>query len=403
MGYCNKKPSGFSLVELAVILAITGLFVATALQSYRTYVHNKAENVTALNRNTVAAALARYVYTHQSLPCPADPSLTPEDPNAGKQNCLDANVAMQNTIPYCSGAVCREYGYRDTSGNFVHNGFLIGAVPYVALGITLPDTLDGWGNKMTYAVTESMTKSGQYIPDKGVLNVEQYNSLFNDIEKLYSPDCTNVLGCWDLVVFSAGPDRKGAYNYEGKQTVSCTPSPYSGTGLPPNVDHGDAQGYDSENCDMDPTFVMPYSLYNPTKGATHYDDPFMIDQLTIQSDNWVLQGASHYMNNKSGGKVGVGTVSPQHMLDVAGNIRVKGNVYSDSYCNPSSGDCFNPKIFAGTTGITCNSGMMTGVKNSLPQCAYYMDPSMISTGTCPTAGTYLRGYNADGTPDCQPN
>jgi len=378
-----QAEAGFSLIELAIIVGIIGLMVASSMQTYLQYKHTKEVSDTSFHRDNVVAAMERFVYANQRLPCPADPTLTPNDPKAGQENCLTSD----SSVNYCEGGVCRRKGYRDTSTPLdgVKENLIIGTVPYMTLGIGLKDAMDGWGNKMGYAVTQELTEAGKYDLSKGVINIQQYiptlGALSPVFNNTYCPG--NKVGCFSIALWSAGPDRKGAYNYYGTLQQPCT----AGT------------GYDVDNCNSDNTFVLTDGLYSNVKGPTHYDDPFVIDQLSIESDKWAMASAG-VMNNKTNGNVGIGTQSPAFPLDVGGNMLLE-NYYSDQYCNSdtSSHYCFDPGIIGGI-GINCNGGVMTGVASSKMKCADLLDMTSISPATC-GSGMYMKGIDASGNAICQ--
>src|SRR5690606_18273347 len=79
------------------------------------------------------------------------------------ENCLTASTANG----YCENGLCRTPGMRAGSS------ILLGTVPYAALGLSIKDAHDGWGNKITYAVTEVLTQTSTFNDQLGTIGLLQ--------------------------------------------------------------------------------------------------------------------------------------------------------------------------------------------------------------------------------------
>jgi prepilin-type N-terminal cleavage/methylation domain-containing protein len=131
----NKAKAGFTLLELAISLAVIGILISGALVSTEQLI--KAENIRETQRKTdfVMNALSAYVQTHYRLPCPADPGAPAAQ--AGREinggNCLqsgtNANMYWQTT----------------------------GIVPWKELGIPQSMVVDGWKRYITYKPAPNLT------------------------------------------------------------------------------------------------------------------------------------------------------------------------------------------------------------------------------------------------------
>jgi prepilin-type N-terminal cleavage/methylation domain-containing protein len=118
----KKTSLGYTLIEMAIVLAIIGILVGTFLKYMNTYQDAKAIRVTQERQQKIANALSDYASSYGRLPCPSVPGMVPE----GK-----------------SRAACLTVTSR------------AGTVPYLELGLTEQDATDGYDSLMTYAVSNA--------------------------------------------------------------------------------------------------------------------------------------------------------------------------------------------------------------------------------------------------------
>lgn len=168
----SKRTAGFSLIELAIMMTIVGLFVATAAQTYNLYTKRTAMNSTLEKKNNIEIALGKFMSTNGRLPCPADPALPVGHVNAGRENCRPNNVAYPTLACNATNSLCRIEGARSfvfpaagttvlgtVPANTGPERVLRGAIPYATLGLAPREAYDGWGSMFTYAVTEMLASS----------------------------------------------------------------------------------------------------------------------------------------------------------------------------------------------------------------------------------------------------
>lgn len=168
----SKKIGGFSLIELAIVMTIVGLFVATAAQTYRLYQEQTARGTNFDRKKTLEVALGRFMFLNGRLPCPADPALPIGHPDAGRENCRPNNVPYPALACNLAGSHCRIEGARSfvfpapgttvvgtVPPNSGPDRVLRGGIPYITLGLAPRDGYDAWGSMFTYAVTEMLASS----------------------------------------------------------------------------------------------------------------------------------------------------------------------------------------------------------------------------------------------------
>lgn len=124
MTLLRSRQTGFSLVELSIVLVIVSLLVGGLMITLSAQRENIAVAETKLKLDEIRDALLGYVAANGRLPCPAAPGTTGVE------------------APVGGGACARP---RD------------GLLPGITLGLTPTDqngyVLDGWGTPIRYAVT----------------------------------------------------------------------------------------------------------------------------------------------------------------------------------------------------------------------------------------------------------
>ncbi len=137
----ERMKRGFSLVEMAMVVAISGLMVGFLVQSSQnTNVNNECYAVTRAQLTTIRAAVDQFAHKNNRLPMPAARNIGVEDPNYGRE-ALAASIVQAAGVSF-------------------------GAVPFQALGLSPTFGSDCWGNKITYDVTTALTtsaSSGGYL------------------------------------------------------------------------------------------------------------------------------------------------------------------------------------------------------------------------------------------------
>jgi prepilin-type N-terminal cleavage/methylation domain-containing protein len=126
-----RRRSGFTLVEIAVVLVIIALISAVLFASLRSVVSSSKFKTTNQALQNADIALVNFVTIMRRLPCPADGSLPSGDPNFGKE------------LPSCPNPADQ----------------VNGVVPWSTLGIAQADIIDGFGSLITYRVAAPLVQA----------------------------------------------------------------------------------------------------------------------------------------------------------------------------------------------------------------------------------------------------
>lgn len=224
------KPSGFTLVETAMVMLILGLMLAGAVVAIKQWEVRRYMDEVDRRVGIINEALIDYVQVHSRFPCVASANIPRNDPEYGKStdcaaSAVGGTVSVQNP---------------DRGNRAVR----IGAVPVRELNISNEYIADPKGHLFTYAVTEVLV-TGTFDNSLGAIDIIDENGT-----SVLTPE-----GAGLYVVLSHGRDGRGAYYYDGASlTSTCTT----------------ALGMDQENCDNDYTFRA--AQYNTAVSSPDYFD-----------------------------------------------------------------------------------------------------------------------------------
>ncbi len=368
-----KKHHGFTLLELAIVIMISGFSMLAIAQFMKIYTVNLKHEKTIDHLRMTQDAIDEFFGLNGRYPCPANPTLLPGDPQYGLQQCRsDADLIANpdNCTGKRAGLFCPDPPTfsRDGDENGALDVVMIGIVPFRTLFGGVVETrylenyrLDGYSTYIAYAVTEHMTDRtrfgivNQANPTTGGIRVTDENQI-----SLTIPDNSA-----HYVVFSHGENRRAGYSSSGVQIGNCFVSIISG--IPPTLSPpapapigpsaaGSGIDVEIENCDNnDAIFVK--GIMSVANNDSYNDDILFFKSKGLTS-LWknslspnVPVGQS-YIYNTNLGYVGVGTTNPAKDFHIVGDLDVQNSAMSNSYCDGMSTDCLLPSAIGGI-GYKC--------------------------------------------------
>lgn len=138
----KKNISGFTLVEMAMVLMIIGLLLGGLIPTLSAQMESQRTNETRKQLDEIQQALIGYAIVNGRIPCPAQATLATGQPNAGVETTTGNTCACKNSDPTVADASVSKVACTDTS--------VTGVLPWVTLGIK---ETDAWERRYTYRVT----------------------------------------------------------------------------------------------------------------------------------------------------------------------------------------------------------------------------------------------------------
>jgi type II secretory pathway pseudopilin PulG len=408
----RPRREGFTLIELCIVTVISGLLFVSLFDLYSRYVLQQAIDNTEANIQASVSDISLFETNNSRYPFPADRTLSVNDPNYGLE--IDP-AAVGLTVNFCYstngapkltpagtngvGGVCMVPSLRDADGDGVNDPILIGAVPVntlrasVPLGTGINVVFDGWGSKLDYAVSVTLTSATTFKFTNGVITAH---------DEAGRPTA-GINDDAHYVVVSHGPDRVGAYSSGGQMASICN------FGVP-------GAGLDTENCSNNSTFIEAIGNSTAT-GASHYDDHIYFAKSGVAGIWGNLPGASD-MVNLNPGSVDMGTSAAPPSNDVTlnvadptggtnGIVQAENNTKAAQFCDKNNTNCFFTSAITGTgdlNNINCknnsgigspNSWVMSGISKGTGDCGAPQYTPPLPCQKCP-AGEWISGFQTDG-------
>ncbi|MDO8351098.1 MAG: type II secretion system protein [Gallionella sp.] len=198
-----NKYSGFTLVEMAIVLALIALILGTSLTVLSAQQDQRRIEETQTRLDEAHEALVGFAISHNRLPCPANPALAD-----------GVELAGEERLAIDTGAGCTA----DVGGT------IQGALPWVTLGLS---ETDAWGRRFTYRVT------ARYARDVNFFTLASDG----DIDIGTTAGGSDMANNMPAVIVSHGVNGLRAYLPSGSQMPAS----------------GDAD--ETENADVDTNFV----------------------------------------------------------------------------------------------------------------------------------------------------
>ncbi len=366
------RDQGFTLVEIAVVLLVSGFTMLVAANFVKQYTIDTQYERTLEHIEISQRAIEEFAGLNGFYPCPADPTLGPGDANYGVSLCRNyADVAFDpdNCTNVPLNISCTNAFSRDGDGNGANDVVMIGVLPFRTLADGVVDTpyrevhrLDGYGTLFTYAVTEHMANTNTHSlinpinPGTGSIKIEDENQI-----SLTVPDSSA-----HFVLFSHGENRRGGYTASGNMVDNCMVSAGGGPPPPPPAlpapgPSGGGIQVEIENCENnDAIFVKGIRSLGDND---NFNDDILVYTATGLNPLWRRSLASptgeSYIYNTNLGNVGVNTDIPTHRLHVVGDISAEDSFVSgdSEYCNQAESACLDPNALGGT-GSQCPANLV---------------------------------------------
>lgn len=364
----RKASSGYTLIELAIVMIVIGVLFVPAIAIYSLYMKEQRFRETSSALSNAYGAVGTFRSLYGRYPCPADPTIAPGQPGYGLEDCTLTPVVGNNAA-------------------LANPNVLIGALPYRQMNMAEADSIDGYGNRLTYAVTQALTDPGTFSVTLGGISVVDPDGN----SAVQPPDTAH------FVVLTHNERADGALTRFGTVVGVCP--------APPSPEN--------ENCNGDATFVS-----SPLRAD--FDD--MVAYMSDRSiDPWRYSTADQNdirLRDLTGMALGVPVgvpppvsatvdVEEKFMGDDGAQLFVEksdlpdtGRVMSDRICDENATNCFDPGLVGktfdamtdtpGVGNLMCPPGeFLVGIAGSAPIC----DTKVWFS--CP-AGKFVRGFNPTG-------
>lgn len=382
--------SGVTLIDMAVFLVVIGLLAVPLVKQIDLWQITQASNVTDQSISIVEKAISDFYYNNNRYPCPSDINLPRTDPNYGKEDVT---------------GICASTA---TSGGVKHGG-----VPFVDLLIPESASLDGYKNRLDYAVSDPLRE--EFDSDEGAITL-------NSMDMAPNRECRTTVNATSApltevyyVIVSHGPNGVGSVPRDGGDRSDC---PTLGSTR------------EAVNCTANTTaFLDEYCAASDIRGATLYDD-VVFERHAPHNRIWVNSAEPTSVKDivTKEPKVGINTNNPFPVtrsplgalvdpgpsgLDVVGNIRTEddgvvdpdgneGTVNADTMCDFNGANCFNPSDIGGAKPyMKCDEQPGTGMTGIIASRATCTNNTYNSGAarTCP-AGQSVTGFDSAGVAIC---
>lgn len=398
MSHLLKRIKGYTLIETAMVLVVAGMLIGTLASVYTLYIKDRDFKKTDSTVESVSSALLAYVNMYGRYPCPSQPNIGRGQPGHGMELCAPNNDIL-NPLPAAGN--CFEHGsaatalaegvcVEESTAPVTDKKILKGALPFKILNIPESETVDQYGYKLSYAVTNSMT-------NKDTFSLEPAKSgaiiLVDDNDNIITGGTNGA----HFYVFSSGKNGAGAYTRDGILSSTCPADP----------------AQENENCDtLIGDGLYRHALKSEQQGNGFFDDQgYYHARLNVQQ--WEYSDTnSDDITYKVPGKLVIGAPVAANLTN-ASKVEVKGAVYtdggvimSDQICDTSAGHadanpaCFTSEMIGGQVaegeGLLCPrddidgvGAYMVGIQNGRVICEDEIYTS------CP-GGTFIKEIRANG-------
>ncbi len=355
----QRENSGFTLVEVAISLLILGLILTPLVVLYNNYKVEEDVRTSYQNVAAVVSSLQEFRAQNGRYPCPSSLTAARNVATYGAENttaCSDGGVSLpDNTCSLVSG-LCAETAIPARTAQLaaipgpvgpIGNRVIVGGVPFRDLQMDESDTVDAYGGRLVYVITEVMTNRDTLNDEHGAIAVR------NEVGDSLSQNDGGIA----FAVISHGPTKMGAYNSAGQLFAACT----AGLNESQNCNAGFATGG---------AIAANSSIYISAPISTGAGGAFYDDQMIFFSQStdpyWQrIDGNMDDIEDLSPDTVNVGldasidtameVVSPGmvNAMRVYGTNANDGKIKTNLLCDENGENCFTPSDIGGTDMAAC--------------------------------------------------
>lgn len=191
----NITKSGFSLIEISLVIVIIAVLVGMAVFSTQSRMDAARTYMTKQRMQTIIDAIDRYVEQYGKLPCPYDIGVarTAGGYGVGDENdCINSGLIRISTDVY------------------------LGGVPFKTLGLDSQTAVDGWDMRFQYAVVGAYTSKVSFTDYADTSNSRNF-TVFN---KAGENTTSRVDAAYLLL--TTGPNGYGGYRDKNGNRASST-------------------------------------------------------------------------------------------------------------------------------------------------------------------------------------
>lgn len=254
----TRAAGGFTLTEMAVVLAIVGFLMFGAMMTLSAQMEQRNTEETMRRLNAAADAVLAFAIVNRRLPCPA--------------RYTSAASHSQGLESFCNAATGTCAGGETTTVQAHGNcsNFYSGFVPAATIGMQPVDSenflLDSWGNRLRYVIARDNTGCNTTPPANTRILTSQANL------KTYGVGCKpNDLDVCASSVGTTATSCNTAQRVVSTQTVAFLVYSTGKNGASASVYGAD----ETENADGDPVFVSR-TPSGPESAAGAYDDLMLL-------------------------------------------------------------------------------------------------------------------------------
>jgi hypothetical protein len=379
----RNSESGFSLIEVAIGLLVLSLLMTPILYAYNIQLEIKRKAVTEGSVDMVRAAVLKFYEREGFYPNPATPNIGIGTANFGAPAVMPVGgwpACTATSTVVCRAANSGTFGVSGTGTppTPATDGVIIGSVPVAALGLPHKMMLDGYGNRLTYAVSQNLTIELSFLDSRGALKIRDNAAATTQAH---------------FIVISHGKTGMGAFTLGGGRGLACNTST-----APVPIDH--------ENCDNDDVFSSNYiggsTRLQEAVGTTFFDDSVKFINTTAYGIWSYIPNTSLNMQAKNEGNVRIGCPAtgeckPTSKLDVDGNVRAT-ELQTSRFCTSGNSQCIT-SVNAAQTALeapSADSAVSSTSRNWFSPRVLTAAPDNVTAAMTTTFDSDRSGYRGSG-------